>query len=155
MKYKWFFAWIGVGAILLFLVYWQMSPEPEIYSFSGDKFSYILPKEMPPYQMYLQEKNERFDIFALAIPTRPLVHENVTLHALLLAPRHASDERIPGVVLLPGGSGTKESRIPFAEVFVKKGYAVLLLDQRGIGQTGGTYRGFEEDYLIFKEGKEP
>lgn len=143
--------------LMLLFVYWlhsTVNEAHETYSFDGDRFSYAA-RQNPRYSLGLYQKNESFDTYSLAIPTRPLLAENVTLRALLVVPRHAADEKLPGVVLLPGGGGTKESRLPFAEVFARRGYVTLVLDQRGVGETGGSYLGVEEDYRLFSQGMEP
>jgi uncharacterized protein len=40
-------------------------------------------------------------------------------------------------------------------MLVNKGYSCLVIDQRGIGETGGKVLNLEEDYNLFISGKEP
>jgi len=72
---------------------------------------------------------------------------------LLFKPKSSSN--VPGLVLLPGGSVTKESESILAEKIAKLGYAVLTIDQRGVGQTGGYYLWLDQDYNVFLNGNEP
>ena len=34
-------------------------------------------------------------------------------------------------------------------MIAKEGYAVLTIDQRGVGETGGYYLSFQDDYSVF------
>ena len=60
-----------------------------------------------------------------------------------------------GILLLPGGAVTKEQERRTAIIWADKGYNVLTIDQRGIGETGGYYPSFEMDYRAFSENYEP
>ncbi|HLC61434.1 MAG TPA: acetylxylan esterase [Candidatus Nanoarchaeia archaeon] len=62
---------------------------------------------------------------------------------------------MPGVVLLPGAGVSKESELPLAEQISQLGMAVLTIDSRGVGETGGSFPSLDEDYASFLQSKEP
>ena len=76
------------------------------------------------------------------------------IYGLLVLPKYAQD-LMPGVVLLPGAGVSKESELKLAEKIASLGAAVLTIDQRGVGETGGSFPTLEEDYAGFLEAKEP
>jgi len=123
------------------------------YSFKGDKMYYSENRGKPVYEMKLNSSNETFDIYNLDFQSRDFLAYPTKIYGLLLIPKNAKDT--PAVVLLPGGGVTKEGETPVAEMITREGYAVFTIDQRGVGQTGGYYLNFEDDYNIFAQGKEP
>jgi dienelactone hydrolase len=74
------------------------------------------------------------------------------VYALLLEPKKFQLPR-PGVVLLPGAGVSKEAELPVAREIAKLGYAVIVPDYRGLGETGGVVPTLEGDYNNFLEGK--
>jgi hypothetical protein len=58
--------------------------------------------------------------------------------------------RIPGIVLLPGATVTKEREQGLAKYLADLGYATLTLDQRNLGATDA-----RSDLQLFMEAKEP
>jgi fermentation-respiration switch protein FrsA (DUF1100 family) len=75
------------------------------------------------------------------------------IYGLLAMP--VAKTKVPGIVLLPGGGVSKEGEFSRADIMAKLGYAVLVIDQRGIGQTAGYYLNMEQDYQVFSQGNEP
>lgn len=86
---------------------------------------------------------------------KKIVYESrgMDIYALLRIP--ISDEPVPGVVIAPGAGVLKEHRQEFAQKLAKMGYASIVLDQRTLGETGGTIPPLGEDIESFKQGKEP
>ncbi|MBI2652852.1 acetylxylan esterase [Candidatus Woesearchaeota archaeon] len=76
------------------------------------------------------------------------------VYGLLVLPKSAS-ELMPGVVLLPGAGVGKESELGLAKKIAELGAAVLTIDQRGTGETGGEFNSIKQDYLDFLNAKEP
>jgi len=76
------------------------------------------------------------------------------VYGLLVLPKSASD-LLPGVVLLPGAGVSKESELELAKKIAELGAAVLVIDQRGVGETGGIFPTLDEDYVSFLAAKEP
>lgn len=76
------------------------------------------------------------------------------IYGLLVLPKSAED-LLPGVVLLPGAGVSKESELELAKKIAEMGAAVLTIDQRGVGETGGAFPTLEQDYASFLAAKEP
>ncbi len=76
------------------------------------------------------------------------------IYGLLVLPKSAQD-LLPGVVLLPGAGVSKESELNLAEKIAGLGAAVLTIEQRGVGETGGNFQNLEQDYADFLAAKEP
>ena len=79
---------------------------------------------------------------------------NGNIYGLLVLPKSASN-LMPGIVLLPGAGVGKESELYLAKKIALLDAAVLTIDQRGVGETGGNVNSIKEDYLDFLNSKEP
>ncbi len=79
---------------------------------------------------------------------------NQNIYGLLVLPTSVS-QLLPGVVLLPGAGVSKESELDLAIKIAELDAAVLVIDQRGIGETDGALPSLDEDYSSFLNGKEP
>lgn len=79
---------------------------------------------------------------------------NGNIYGLLVLPTTAP-ELLPGVVLLPGAGVSKESELEFAKKIALLDAAVLVIDQRGVGETTGQLNSIEQDYVDFLNAKEP
>lgn len=76
------------------------------------------------------------------------------VYGLLVIPSTA-EELLPGIVLLPGAGVSKESELELAKKIALLDAAVLVIDQRGVGETTGSLNSIEQDYADFLDGKEP
>lgn len=76
------------------------------------------------------------------------------IYGLLVLPKNIS-EPLPGVVLLPGAGVSKESELNLAKRISELGAAVLTIDQRGVGETGGIFPTLDQDYASFLKAQEP
>ena len=76
------------------------------------------------------------------------------IYGLLVLPTTAK-ELLPGVVLLPGAGVGKESELELAKKIAGLDAAVLVIDQRGTGETNSYFPTLDEDYANFLAGKEP
>ena len=76
------------------------------------------------------------------------------IYGLLVLPTSA-EEVLPGIVLLPGAGVSKESELGLAKKMALLDAAVLVIDQRGIGETTAQLNSIEQDYADFLKGKEP
>lgn len=108
-------------------------------------------RSTPKYTMILLEEYENYTIYRVIYESESFLNNNGIIYGILYMPK--SREIVPGFVFLPGGSVTKEAE-PAGEVIANLGYAVLVIDQRGIGETGGFYPSFDQDRLIFQSKKE-
>jgi pimeloyl-ACP methyl ester carboxylesterase len=69
-------------------------------------------------------------------------NQDIKLAGSLLLPR--SDAPVPAVVFVHGaGQQTREPYREAAEFFASRGFAALIYDKRGVGQSGGDYESFE------------
>ena len=123
------------------------------YEFKGNTFSYSENRGEADYEILSRNKNNSLNIYKIKFNSRNFLEEKSVIYGLVFAP--AENKKYPGVIFLPGGGGTKESRSSIGESIAKLGYAVLIIDQRGIGETKASYLSFEQDYQIFAQGKEP
>jgi len=136
--------------VLCFIFYLYKTPK-ETYKFNSNSFTYSN-REKPLYQLFLKEKNNSCDIYNINFETRNFIEYKTKIYGLLFIP---NKENSPGIVFLPGGGATKEAASHVSLIMCNLGYAVITIDQRGIGQTGGYYLGLEQDYEVFSQGKEP
>lgn len=144
--------------ILLLLVVLLLSAivkylNKDSYEFKGDKFSYSWNRGKTQYTLDLVNKTQGMEVYSVKYKSRDFLTYPTTIYGLLFMP--SGKKNIPGIVLLPGGGVTKEAESTLAKNLANKGYAVLTIDQRGIGETGGVYPGIEQDYTLFLGGKEP
>ena len=79
---------------------------------------------------------------------------NGNVYGLLLLPDSAA-ELPPGIILLPGSGVSKESELELAKKIALLDAAVLVIDQRGTGETTGKVNSLEQDYSDFLNGIEP
>lgn len=63
-------------------------------------------------------------------------HHNVAGYLQVPEPREAG-EQVPLIVMVPGVTATKEEFHPFTDAFLRRGRAVLRIDNPGYGETSG------------------
>ena len=76
------------------------------------------------------------------------------IYGLLVTPAYA-ETLPPGIVLLPGAGVSKESELELAKSIAELGAVVLVIDQRGVGETGGYFPSLDEDFASFMSNAEP
>lgn len=135
----------------LWLAYFYQNRNP--YSFEGASFSYSQDRGKADYQISLKSENSTFDVYGINFKSRNFLSYETRIYGILLMPK--GSKNVPGLVLLPGGGVKKESEMKVASKIAELGYAVLTIDQRGIGETGGYYLNLEQDYGVFAQGNEP
>ncbi|MEK6918315.1 MAG: alpha/beta hydrolase [Nanoarchaeota archaeon] len=123
------------------------------YYFKDNSFLYSQDRGNPIYEMSLKEENDSVAVYNVNFQSRNFLNYTTKVYGLLIMPKNKTNP--PGLILLPGGSVTKESESILGEKIANLGYAVLTFDQRGVGQTGGYYLGLQEDYNVFAQGNEP
>jgi dienelactone hydrolase len=107
---------------------------------------YSTPK--PEYNMKLLEKNDRSQLFEVAFESR-----DRQINGLLCKPetKISGDEKsLPGIVLLPGATVTKEREQGLAQYLCSLGFASLTFDQRNLGGVD-----IQGDLQSFLQGAEP
>lgn len=123
------------------------------YEFKENTFYYSQSRGTPNYNISLKEENENTTTYKVNFESRSFLDYKTTIYGLLIMPKNMKN--VPGLILLPGGSVTKETESTLGTKIANLGYVVLTFDQRGVGETGGYYLGLEEDYKVFSQGKEP
>ncbi len=97
----------------------------------------------PDYQLTLLETADNYTLHGVNFTSR-----DVTIKGLLRIPR--TEDRVPGIVLLPGATVTKESEQGLAEYLRGLGYASIAIDQRNLGGID-----MEGDLAAFLRDEEP
>jgi len=82
------------------------------------------------------------------LKTISFTSKDYTVEALLRIP--FSGKKVPGIVILPGATVTKEGTQTLADIFSEMGYASIGIEQRNRGGVDMRY-----DYDLWKNGKEP
>ena len=147
---------IIIVVILLIIAFFLIRPffkAKDPYQFKGDKLYYSEKRGKPDFDMSLMAKNDTFDLYKVNFVSRNFLEYPTKIYGLLFMPHQ--EKNIPALVLLPGGGVNKENEARVATIIVKMGYAVLTIDQRGIGETDGNLLNMDDDFKVFAQGKEP
>jgi len=141
-------------AILLMAALSGCTSQQESYSVSQDgTLSYT---NRPPvnYTQTLLKDDENATTYKLSFESK-----GQKIYALLAIPKNSPKMRngkIPGVFILYGATMNKEGEWGgMGSDLAKMGFAVLIIDQRGWGETGGIVPSFQADYSTFADGREP
>ena len=154
---------LGVIAVIILAVfyvkYYLIKPKNDETKTEKEKISWLVDQ-----QGYLEYPLNRGDILFnrqnygenenLTISKIIFQSTKGNIYGFLVLPKSAS-ELLPGVVLLPGAGVSKESELELAKKIAGLGAAVVTVDQRGVGETGGTLPNLDEDYLNFLKAQEP
>ena len=76
------------------------------------------------------------------------------IYGLLVLPKSAA-KLLPGIIIIPGSGVSKEGELELAKKIAELDAAVLVIDQRGVGETNGVFPTLDEDYASFLAGQEP
>lgn len=63
------------------------------------------------------------------------------------------NEKVPAVIIVPAAGAAKEGQEELATLLTEQGYAVLVLDQRGIGETKWTMKDPQAEFDAFMQEK--
>jgi uncharacterized protein len=140
-------------AVILLAFLLSKGKQPEIYQFTGNTLAYSEERGPTNYEVISQWENDSVEISKIRFESRPFQNKETYIYGFLFLPK--GKENTPGFVFLPAGDATKESRQKLLIELAKEGYASLAIDQRGVGETAGTFLWFDQDYLVFKNGEEP
>jgi dienelactone hydrolase len=99
----------------------------------------------PEYQLTLLETGDNYTLCEVKFTSR-----DTRIAGLLRMPRTQQGNDIPGVVLLPGATVTKEGEQGLAKYLCGLGYASIALDQRNVGVID-----MQGDLQLYLNGKEP
>jgi len=99
----------------------------------------------PDYQLTPLETGDNYTLYEVKFTSR-----DTQIAGLLRMPRTRQGNDIPGVVLLPGATVTKEGEQGLAKYLCSLGYASIALDQRNVGVID-----INADLQLYLNGKEP
>ena len=140
--------------IVLITVFFISTPKEETYKFTGNTIAYEN-REKAEYEVLGTWEEQGIEIRKIKFKTRPFQNQETEIYGLLYLAKDSSDVKSPGFVYLPAGEATKESRKELLINLAKEGYSSLAIDQRGVGETGGTFLWVQQDYHVLLAGYEP
>jgi hypothetical protein len=135
--------------LLFFVSLILFSEKKSCFDEENSKIDFSTHHPIPRYSINELSNSENYTLFRIVYESEKFLENDGVIYGLLYVPKNKTNT--PGIVFLPGGSVRKEEE-PAGPAIANLGYAVLVIDQRGIGETGGFYPNYEQDKLIF-EGK--
>lgn len=130
-------------AILIFLIFVFNRQD---FDFKTSKLTYAERRAPPNYEISKIIETPNYSVFNLTYDSADFMGEEGKIHGLLYVPK--SQEKMPAMFFLPGG-GVKKEDEKAANAIAEIGYVVLVIDQRGVGETGGFYPALMDDKLLF------
>lgn len=119
--------------------------EPE-WDVTNDGFlRYRMPAPDPDPVPELLEDTDNYTLCEVVYESR-----GADIEGLIRIPENRSGKQVPGIVLLPGATVTKESEQGLARYLCDIGYASIAIDQRNLGGIN-----MEGDLRMFLDGEEP
>ena len=103
------------------------------------------PKCTPEYQLTTLETADNYTLYKVAFTSR-----GTEISGLIRMPVAPAGKLVPGVVLLPGATVTKEGEQGLAKYLCSLGYASITIDQRNLGVVD-----IQGDLQMFLNGEEP
>ena len=121
--------------------------EPEWDVTSDGFLRYRMPALDPDPEPLLEllEKTDNYTLYEVVYKSR-----GADIECLIRIPENRSGKQVPGIVLLPGATVTKEGEQGLARYLCDIGYASIAIDQRNLGGIN-----MEGDLLMFLNGEEP
>ncbi len=89
------------------------------------------------------ESNEQYTLSKVVFKGE----DGKNVYALFFAP---NKQAFDVVIVLPAAGGTKESRKWYGNLLGGAGYGSLIIDQRGVGETGGYVNSLQQDFASFQ-----
>ena len=103
------------------------------------------PKCTPEYQLTTLETADNYTLYKVTFTSR-----GTEISGLMRMPVAPAGKLVPGVVLLPGATVTKEGEQGLAKYLCSLGYASIAIDQRNLGVVD-----IQGDLQMFLNGEEP
>ncbi len=143
-----------LGILFTLLFFSGCTSQQESYSVSQDGFLSYTNRPPVNYTQTLLKDDENATMYKLTFDSK-----GQKIYALLAIPKNSPKSRngkIPGIFILYGATMNKEGEWGgIGSDLAKMGFAVLIIDQRGWGETGGIVPSFQADYSTFADGREP
>jgi len=140
---------IGIGCLLILTgVAWIIfsNTQADEQEWAVDEkgiLSYPADRPEPVFESRIDEYNSEFTLEYLNYSSR-----DATISAAVRVPN--SSVPVPGVLILPGATVTKEGQQGLALELIEMGYASMVIDQRNLGVVD-----VQHDGELFDAGKEP
>ncbi len=121
--------------------------EPEWDVTSGGFLRYRIPALDPGPEPVpeLLEDSDNYTLYEVVYGSR-----GEDIEGLIRIPKNWPEKQVPGIVLLPGATVTKEGEQGLARYLCDIGYASIAIDQRNLGGIN-----MEDDLRMFLNGEEP
>lgn len=140
---------IALAIAFLYFATRNISPQQEWAVDSNGLLQYPEDRgKLEDVKVHLLEENEDYTIEKISFKSRDAI-----IYGLLYMPKNAKNA--PGIIMLPAARAGKEGQNVLARELVKQGYAFFTFDQRGIGETGGSFPSMQDDFNSFVAGNEP
>jgi len=152
LKFKKIGILVLIMLVVIIVFYFFKDDYKDPYEFKYNSLSYSEDRR-GEYEINLKFVNDSVEVYNVNFESKKFMDEETIVHGFLFMPALLNE--VPGVVFLPGGGMTKEQASFHGMILAELGYGVLVIDQRGVGETGGKYLNFDSDYQVFFQGKEP
>jgi dienelactone hydrolase len=144
-----------ICALLIMIISLSGCTSPqESYSVSKDGFISYTNRPAVNYTQTLLKDDQNATMYKLTFDSR-----GQKIYALLAIPKQSLKSRngkIPGIFILYGATMNKEGEWQgMGQDLAGMGFAVLIIDQRGWGETDSSVSTMEADYQTFANGGEP
>lgn len=135
---------IAAGLFILVAAYFLFPSNSDRWVVSSDGIlSYPENRGKVDIAVLKTESGSNYTLETISFPSK-----DYTVEGLLRIP--SSGKKVPGVVILPGATVSKEGTQGLAEILSGMGYASLGIEQRNRGRVDMDY-----DLRLFSEGREP
>ncbi len=143
-KRHFYFAIIAVITLLIILIVFSRMDKNPIY-IGKNSFLSIGMKKPVAYKTFPYESDENYTVSKVIYNSF-----GKEIYGFIAEPNGAKVSA--GIVLLPGAGVDKQSELPLAKKIAAQGYAVITIDQRGVGETNGNVPSLEEDFNSYSNG---
>ena len=165
IKKKYFYAGIIIALIVLvgLFFYYKAAKENQLTEKGAIKEEYKNPWQVDK-NSYLSYPLDRGNVMfnrqdyekgeSLLVSKVVYQSRGANIYGFLVLPASA-EELLPGIILLPGAGVSKESELGLAKKIALLDATVLVIDQRGTGETNGYFPNLDEDFQSFVNAEEP
>jgi hypothetical protein len=133
-----------IAVIAVYALFFSESPSGDAVQMNSEGVLVFKEHHLPEYTANLVEDNATYTLQEIRFKSG----DGTVISALLRLPK--AEGRVPGAVVLPGATVSKEGAQYLAGHLAEMGYASLALDQRNLGVIN-----FEYDYQLFASGRMP
>ncbi len=144
---NWIFVFAVCVAVLGVLLFWPA--QKQVFGVNSDGM--LRPYQPEAVQI---ERTAHSDFFAADLRFEKIIIDtkNDPLFGILVIPAQVQNKnsgQFPGVLLLAGAGASKESELELAQFIARQGFVVLIIDQRGVGESKSLPASLPVDYANF------